>query len=53
MMIYVVCSIDNDECSLNNKAFLDYHKAWAHAKEVEKNNGCEMKMLRMEFEDDV
>ena len=53
MKIYVVCSVDNDECSLNNRAFTEHLVAWNYLQEVEENSGCDMKMLHMELENDI
>ena len=51
MDIYVVYSRVNDECSCNNKAFKDYHKAWEYSLEVLMNSGCEMYVIHMKLED--
>ena len=52
MKIYVVCSADNDECSLNNRAFTEHLVAWDYLQQVEENSGCVMRLLQMELEDD-
>jgi hypothetical protein len=46
MKLVVVVSVSNDECTINNKAFIDDGygriKALNYAKEIEEELGCSM-----------
>ncbi len=49
MKVYVVISETWDECSLCNRVFLTYEKAWDYAKKSEKETGCTLRVVGMEL----
>lgn len=51
--MYVVLSKTQDECSLNNRCFFDYGKAWKYKNETEENSGCEMYVIRVYMDDEI
>lgn len=53
MKIYVVLSRSNDECSICNRAFYEYEKAFQYLKEKEEETGCDFYCIVMELEGSV